>query len=103
MQESYTHPTNHGYFDYGKNPENLQFEPHARIKGHRFWDLPCISVPSADLPTFRLFKVKIIFPYFEGIFVQNTGNSYYLAGLLQPKFLFIMNLNEHTTLIASMI
>ena len=29
----------------------------------------------------RIFKVKIVFPYFEGIFVQNTGNSYYLAGL----------------------
>ena len=30
----------------------------------------------------RIFKVKIVFPYFEGIFVQNAGNSYYLAGLL---------------------
>ena len=29
----------------------------------------------------RIFKAKIIFPYFEGIFVQNTGNSYHLAGL----------------------
>ena len=29
----------------------------------------------------RIFKVKFVFPYFEGIFVQNTGNSYYLAGL----------------------
>ena len=29
----------------------------------------------------RIFKVKIIFPYFDGIYVQYTGNSYYLAGL----------------------
>ena len=28
-----------------------------------------------------IFKVKIVLPYFEGIFVQNTGNWYYLAGL----------------------
>ena len=28
-----------------------------------------------------IFKVKIVFLYFEGIFVQNTGNLYYLAGL----------------------
>ena len=33
--------------------------------------------------TFKIciFKAKIVFPYFEGIFVQNTGNSYYLAGV----------------------
>ena len=29
----------------------------------------------------HIFNVKIVFLYFEGIFVQNTGNSYYLAGL----------------------
>ena len=36
----------------------------------------------------RIVKVKIVFPYFEGIFVQNMGNSYYLAGLMYKILLF---------------
>ena len=36
--------TNHGYFDYGKNPKTPKLSPMLGWKWHRFWDLPCISV-----------------------------------------------------------
>ena len=40
----HTHLTNHGYFDYGKNPKtsNLSSIPESRWR--RFWNLPCISM-----------------------------------------------------------
>ena len=74
-----------------KNSANTQF----RLKKNSLTsDLCLISACSRSnwiycyfiylfFKTFKIciFKAKIVFPYFEGIFVQNTGNSYYLAGL----------------------
>ena len=34
------HMMNHGYFDYGKNPNHPQFEPHAGLKTVQVWGSP---------------------------------------------------------------
>ena len=40
----HAHLTNHGYFDYWKNPKTPNLCPIPGWKWHRFWNLPCRSV-----------------------------------------------------------